>query len=41
LAYLQDIAGREAWMFEDRKGTAIRLIESIAASIPALMQVRP
>jgi hypothetical protein len=33
LAYLQDIAEREAWMFNDRKGSAIRLIESFAVSI--------
>ena len=33
LAYLQDIAEREAWMFDDRRGSAIRLIESFAASI--------
>ena len=33
LAYLQDIAEREARMFDDRRGSAIRLIESFAASI--------
>jgi hypothetical protein len=41
LAYLQDIVGREAWLFEDHQGTAIRLIESFAGSISALTQVRP
>jgi hypothetical protein len=33
LAYLQDIAEREAWMFDDRKGSAAHLIESFVASI--------
>jgi hypothetical protein len=33
LAYLQEIAEREAWMLDEREGTAIRLIESFAESI--------
>jgi hypothetical protein len=33
LAYRQDIAKRESWMFNDRPGCAILLIESFAASI--------
>jgi hypothetical protein len=33
LAYLQDIAKCDAWMFNDRHGSAILLIESFAASI--------
>jgi hypothetical protein len=41
LAYLQDIVGRDAWLFDDRKGAAGLLIESFAGSISALMQVRP
>jgi hypothetical protein len=40
LAYLQDIAKREAWMFNDRPGSAILLIESFAASIPNISAVR-
>ena len=39
LAYLQDIAKREAWMFDDRPGSAILLIESFAASIPNISAV--
>jgi len=33
LAYLQEIAKREAWMFNDRADSAPRLIEGFAASI--------
>ena len=33
LAYLEEIAKRDAWMFDDREGTAIALIESFAASL--------
>jgi hypothetical protein len=40
LAYLQELAEREAWMFNGREGTAIRLIEGFAASIAALVQVQ-
>jgi hypothetical protein len=39
LAYLQDIAERDAWMFNDRDGSAILLIESFAASIANVMAV--
>jgi hypothetical protein len=31
--YLRDLAEREAWMFDDREGTAISLIESFVASL--------
>jgi hypothetical protein len=40
LAYLQDIAKRDAWMFNDRPGSAILLIESFAASIANVMAVQ-
>jgi hypothetical protein len=40
LAYLQDIAERDAWMFDDRKGCATRLIESFAASIANVLAVQ-
>jgi hypothetical protein len=40
LAYLQEIAEREAWMLDEREGTAIRLIESFAASIANVMAVQ-
>jgi hypothetical protein len=40
LAYLQDIAERDAWMFDDREGCAARLIEGFAASIANVMAVR-
>ena len=33
LAYLQEIAKREAWMFNDRADSGPRLIEGFAASI--------
>jgi hypothetical protein len=39
LAYLQEIAEREAWMLDEREGTAIRLIESFAASIANIRAV--
>jgi hypothetical protein len=39
LAYLQDIAKRDAWMFNDRRGSAILLIESLAASIANISAV--
>jgi hypothetical protein len=40
LAYLQDIAKRDAWMFNDRDGSAILLIESFAASIANISTVQ-
>jgi hypothetical protein len=40
LAYLQDIAERDAWMFDDRTGCARRLIEGFAASIANVMAVQ-
>jgi hypothetical protein len=40
LAYLQDIAERDAWMFNDREGSAILLIEGFAASIANVMAVQ-
>jgi hypothetical protein len=40
LAYLQDIAKRDAWMFNDRDGSAILLIESFAASIANVSAVQ-
>jgi hypothetical protein len=39
-AYLQDIAERGAWMFDDREGCATRLMEGFAASIANVMAVR-
>jgi hypothetical protein len=39
LAYLQDIAERDEWMFDDRTGSARRLIEGFAASIANVMAV--
>jgi hypothetical protein len=39
LAYLQDIAERDAWMFDDRKGCATRLIEGFAATIANISAV--
>jgi hypothetical protein len=39
LAYLQDIAKRDAWMFNDRRGSAILLMESLAASIANISAV--
>jgi hypothetical protein len=41
LAYLQDIAEHNAWLFDNRQGATGLLIESFAASIAAFMQVRP
>jgi hypothetical protein len=40
LAYLQDIAERDEWMFNDRDGCAGRLIEGFAASIANVMAVQ-
>jgi hypothetical protein len=40
LAYLQDIAESDAWMFNDRKGSAPRPIESFAASIANVWAVQ-
>jgi hypothetical protein len=39
LAYLQEIAKREAWMFNDRADSAPRLIEGFAASIASIRAV--
>jgi hypothetical protein len=39
-AYLQDIAEREPWMFDGRKGSALRLIEGFAASIANVWAVQ-
>jgi hypothetical protein len=39
LAYLQDIAEPDEWMFDDRTGSARRLIEGFAASIANVMAV--
>jgi CubicO group peptidase (beta-lactamase class C family) len=33
LAYLQDVAERDVWMFDDRTGSATLLLEGFAASI--------
>jgi hypothetical protein len=40
LAYLQDIAEREPWMFDGRKGSALRPIEGFAASIANVWAVQ-
>ncbi len=40
LAYLQDIAERDAWMFDDRKGSAGRLIENFATSLANVLAVQ-
>jgi hypothetical protein len=40
LAYLQEIARREAWMFNDRADSAPRLIEGFAASIANVRAVQ-
>jgi hypothetical protein len=40
LAYLQDIAKRDAWMFTDRPDGAILLLEGFAASIANVWAVR-
>jgi hypothetical protein len=39
LAYLQDIAERDAWMFDDRTGCATRLTEGFAATIANISAV--
>jgi hypothetical protein len=39
-ACLQDIAEREPWMFDGRKGSALRLIEGFAASIANVWAVQ-
>jgi hypothetical protein len=39
LAYLQDIAEHDAWMFSDREDSATRLIKGFAASIANVMAV--
>jgi hypothetical protein len=40
LAYLQDIAERDEWMFDDRQGCARCLIEGFAASIANILAVQ-
>ena len=40
LAYLQDIASRNAWMFSDRDDAAVRLLDGFAASVANVMAVR-
>lgn len=40
LAYLQDIANRDAWMFTDRPDAAILLLEGFAASIANVWTVQ-
>ena len=39
LAYLQDIAERDAWMFNDREDSAPRLLKGFAASIASVLAV--
>jgi hypothetical protein len=39
--YLLEFAEREAWMLEERQGTATALIESFAVSVAALIGGRP
>jgi hypothetical protein len=39
LAYLQDIAERDAWMFDDRPGCATSLIEGFVATIANISAV--
>jgi hypothetical protein len=39
LAYLQEIAERDAWMFNDREDSAIRLLKGFAASIASVLAV--
>ncbi len=39
LAYLQDVAKRDAWMFTDRPNAAILLLEGFAASIANISAV--
>jgi len=41
LAYLRQIAEQQAWMFDEREGTALELIESFAASIQTIWEVQP
>jgi hypothetical protein len=40
LAYLQEIAEHNAWMFSDREDSAPRLLKGLAASIANVMAVR-
>ena len=40
LAYLQDIAKRNAWMFTDRPNAAILLLEGFAASVANVWRVQ-
>ena len=40
LAYLQDIASRNAWIFSDRDDAAVRLLDGFAASVANVMAVR-
>jgi hypothetical protein len=40
LAYLQDIAERDAWMFNDREDSATRLLKGFAASIANVLAVQ-
>ena len=40
LAYLQDIAERDVWMFDDRQGSAALLLEGFAASIANVWAVQ-
>jgi hypothetical protein len=38
LAYLQEIAERDAWMFSDREDAATMLLEGFAASIASILR---
>jgi hypothetical protein len=38
--YLREIASREAWMLDEREGTALDLIESFAGSISSIWGVQ-
>jgi hypothetical protein len=40
LAYLQEIAQHNAWMFSDREDSAPRLLKGFAASIANVMAVQ-
>src|SRR6266852_6268651 len=40
LAYLQEIAKRDAWMFSDREDSATRLLKGFAASIANILAVQ-
>jgi hypothetical protein len=40
MAYLQEIAKRDAWMFSDREDSAPRLIEGFSASIANIRAVQ-